>query len=136
MAIVAIDFDNTYSTFPNEFDHLRSLFQANDHEVYIVTARNEEVAPIEVDLSKFDKVIYTNGVAKAAAVRADIFIDDSPVTLCCDFIDGEPHAKPNQVLHQGYKEKHVIWHWEEDRFISYVKMPMHYIGKLIAKEST
>jgi hypothetical protein len=134
MAIIAIDFDGTYSRFPEEFDRLREMFQAGGNEVYIVTARNKEKSPITVDLSQFDKVVYTNGIAKANAVRADIFIDDNPVTLACNFIDGEPHAKPNLVLHQGHKEKHVLWNWEKDRFVSYIKTPMTYIEKQV-KES-
>jgi len=123
MAIIAIDYDDTYSSYSDEFDSLRKLFQSKGHEVYIVTARDKNKTPIEDDLSSFDKVIYTSGKAKAGEVRADIYIDDSPVTLCCDFIPGEPHAKPGKALHQGYKDKHILWNWEEDRFVSYIKKP-------------
>jgi len=121
--VLAIDYDDTYSSFPDEFDILRTIFQSKGHTVYIVTARDKTYAPIEKDLSLFDGIIYTAGKAKAAVVRADIWIDDSPVTLCCDFVDGEPHAKPGDALHQGYKNKHILWNWEEDRFVSYIKKP-------------
>jgi hypothetical protein len=119
--ILAIDYDDTYSAFPKEFDALRKMFQKSGHKVYIVTARDKKTEKIQDDLGKFDKVFYTAGKAKAAAVRADIWIDDNPVTLCCDFVAGEPHAKPNEPLHQGYKGKHILWNWEEDRFCSYTK---------------
>jgi hypothetical protein len=121
--ILAIDYDDTYSEFPNEFNILRKIFQKKGHKVYIVTARNEDTEKINEDLSKFDKIFYTAGKAKAATVRADIWIDDNPVTLCCDFIKGEPYAKPKDPLHQGYKGKHILWNWEEDRFCSYIKKP-------------
>jgi hypothetical protein len=121
--ILAIDYDDTYSTFRDEFNMLRKVFQKKGHKVFIVTARCENIEPIKEDLSKFDEIHYTSGKAKAATVRADIWIDDNPVTLCCDFIKGEPHAKPNEPIHQGYKGKHILWNWEEDRFCSYVKKP-------------
>ena len=119
--ILAIDYDETYSLFPAEFDMVRKVFQAQGHKVMIVTARDKKVMPIEDDLGLFDEVVYTAGKAKASVVRADIWIDDNPVTLCCDFVMGEPHAKPGAPLHQGYKGKHIVWNWEEDRFVSYVK---------------
>lgn len=121
--ILAIDYDNTYSSYPREFSQLRELFQKQGHEVFIVTARDKKTERIEEDLSAFDHVFYTAGKAKASVVRADIFIDDSPVTLCCNFVPGEPHAIPERALHQGYKHNHVLWNWEEDRFVSYVKKP-------------
>jgi len=121
--ILSIDYDQTFSDYPEEFTILRELFQAKGHEVYIVTARDENKEPIQEDLSAFDKVIYTAGKAKAAEVRADIYIDDSPVTLCCDFIPGEAHAKPGKAIHQGYKDKHILWNFEEGKFVSYIKKP-------------
>lgn len=127
--ILAIDYDQTFSDYPEQFTKIREMFQAIGAEVYLVTARNEETEKIGAkhakDLEGFDKIIYTAGKAKAGAVRADIFIDDSPVTLCCDFIQGEPHAKPSKALHQGYKDKHILWNWEEDRFVSYIKKPFN-----------
>ena len=122
--ILAIDYDDTYSTFPEEFDELRKLFQRKGHKVFLVTARNEEKEAINPkELEGFDKVVYTDGKAKASEVRADIWIDDNPVTLCCDFVQGEPHAMPAKPLHQGYKHKHILWNWEKDRFASYIKKP-------------
>lgn len=118
--ILAIDYDNTYSAFPEHFSKLREMFQKDGHKVFIVTARDASEEPIEDDLSKFDLVFYTAGQAKAHVVRADIWIDDSPVTLCCDFVPGEAHAKPSVALHQGYKDTHILWNYEEGKFVSYV----------------
>ena len=118
--ILAIDYDNTYSSYPEEFDNLRQMFQKKGHKVFIVTARNEKDEPIEDDLSKFDRVFYTSGQAKAHVVRADIWVDDSPVTLCCDFVPKKAHAVPSHALHQGYKDTHILWNYEDGKFVSYV----------------
>jgi hypothetical protein len=118
--ILAIDYDNTFSSYPEEFTALREMFQKNGHKVFIVTARDEKVEPIEVDLSGFDRVFYTSGQAKAHVVRADIWIDDSPVTLCCDFVPKKAHAVPSHALHQGYKDTHILWNYEDGKFVSYV----------------
>lgn len=118
--ILAIDYDNTYSSYPEHFDELREMFQKDGHKVFIVTARNKRKERIPVDLSKFDEVFYTDGKAKASVVRADIWIDDSPVTLCCDFIPGAAHAEPTKAIHQGYKDTHILWNWEEGKFVSYI----------------
>ena len=119
--IIAIDYDGTYSRFPNQFNLLRESFQSIGAKVYIVTARCEELTPIEEDLSAFDKIIYTNGVAKANAVRADIFIDDNPVTLTHSFVPNKPYAEPADVLHQGHKGDHIVWVLEEGKYCSYTK---------------
>lgn len=118
--ILAIDYDNTFSSYPEEFTALREMFQKNGHKVFIVTARDEKVEPIEDDLSGFDRVFYTSGQAKAHVVRADIWIDDSPVTLCCDFVPKKAHAVPSHALHQGYKDTHILWNYEDGKFVSYV----------------
>jgi hypothetical protein len=119
--ILAIDYDNTFSDYKQEFTALRIMFQENGHKVFIVTARNAEKEPIpEEDCIGFDRVFYTSGKAKAHVVRADIWIDDSPVTLCCDFVPGEAKAKPSHALHQGYKDTHVLWNYEDGKFVSYV----------------
>jgi len=127
--ILAIDYDQTFGDYPEEFTELRKMFQKNGHTVYLVTARDEEKEKIDSkhdDLLKgFDRIIYTAGKAKAAEVRADIFIDDNPITLCCDFVQGQPAAVPSRALHQGYKNKHILWNWEKDRFCSYIKKPFN-----------
>ena len=87
----------------------------------MVTARNEKLEPIDSKhLKGFDKIFYTSGKAKATIVRADIWIDDSPVTLCCDFVPGAAHAEPSKAIHQGYKDTHILWNWEEGKFVSYI----------------
>lgn len=119
--IIAIDYDNTFTIFPKQFTELRKSFQKEGHKVFIVTARNEHLEPIpEKHTEGFDLIFYTNGKAKATIVRADIWIDDSPVTLCCDFIPGAAHAQPSKAIHQGYKDTHILWNWEDDKFVSYV----------------
>lgn len=124
--ILAIDYDQTFSDFPEHFTKVREMFQKDGHQVFLVTARNEETEKInDASLVGFDRVVYTSGKAKACEVRADIWIDDNPVTLCMDFVQGEPHAMPGKPLHQGYKQKHILWNWEQDRFVSYVKKPFN-----------
>ena len=121
--ILAIDYDSTYSAFPEEFDALREMFQMRGHSVFIVTARLEQ-NKIDADLSKFDKVVYTNGKAKASVVHADIFIDDCPITLCCDFIPNQANAIPANDLYQNYNNEKYLWHFEEDGvFRSYKQTP-------------
>lgn len=96
--IIAIDYDNTFTLFPKQFTELRESFQKDGHKVFIVTARNKDLEPIPFkDTNGFDKVFYTDGKAKATVVRADIWIDDSPVTLCCDFVPGAAHASPSKA---------------------------------------
>jgi len=127
--ILAIDYDQTFGDYPEEFTELRKMFQKKGHSVYLVTARNEVNEKIDSKhdhlLKGFDKIIYTGGKAKAAEVRADIFIDDNPITLCCNFVQGQPDAVPARALHQGYKDKHILWNWEKDRFCSYIKKPFN-----------
>jgi hypothetical protein len=120
MAEIAIDYDNTYTLFKEEIDVFVKALKSNGHSVHLVTARDEETSKITEDLSIFDHIFYTAGKAKASVVRADLFLDDSPVTLCCDFVPGAAHATPSKALHQGYKETHVLWNWEEGKFVSYV----------------
>jgi len=132
MAEIAIDYDNTYSSFKEEIDVFVKALKKNGHSVHLVTARNEKLEPIDDDLSIFDHVFYTDGRAKASVVRADLFVDDSPVTLCCDFVPGAAHAEPSRALHQGYKDTHILWNFEEGKFVSYVTKqfnPNHIKGK-------
>ena len=79
--VLAIDYDQTFSDYPEQFTKVREMFQSIGAEVYLVTARDEETERIDPKhdaiLSGFDKIIYTSGKAKAGFVRADIFIDDS-----------------------------------------------------------
>jgi len=116
--IIAIDYDGTYERFPYQFNKLRENFQEIGAEVYIVTARCENTEKIMDDLSKFDKIIYTCNKAKASVVNADVFIDDNPVTLCCDmlFNDDETSGTPSNNLYQIYDNEHWNWHWKTDKF--------------------
>lgn len=120
MAIIALDYDDTYNRFPIIFDKLRDGFHDEGHKVFIVTARNEDRSPIEEDLSKFDGVIYTDGKAKASVIKADIYIDDSPVTVSCtmefDIENKEIRACPSNRISHIYNEEHYDWVWKEDHF--------------------
>ena len=113
--IIAIDYDGTYSRFPDQFNLLRKSFQSIGAEVYIVTARCEELTPIEEDLSAFDGILYTCNKAKAACIDADIFVDDNPITLCTNmnFTNGAK-AFPSSNLHQTWDGKQHFWHWNKD----------------------
>ena len=118
---IAIDYDGTYSRFPEQFNVLRESFQKIGAKVCIVTARCKQLHQIEDDLSAFDEVIYTCNQAKAEVVEADIFIDDNPITLCCTMtFDGGNvvDAKPASNLYQLYNNDEWRWHWTEDRFIA------------------
>lgn len=42
MTVIAIDYDQTFSDYPDEFSRLRQMFQKKGHKVYLVTARSEE----------------------------------------------------------------------------------------------
>jgi len=122
MPIIAIDYDGTYARFPEQFNELRKSFQATGSKVYIVTARCQETSPILDDLSAFDDVIYTCNKAKAAVIKADIFIDDNPITLCCDLEIGDTKvdALPASNLHHVYENEDRKWHWIHDfsRFVT------------------
>lgn len=120
MSIIAIDYDGTYSSYKEEIDLFVEALKQKNHKVYLVTARNKEKEPITSDVSIFDKIFYTDGQAKAHVVRADIWLDDCPVTLCCDFVPGAAHAQPSNALHQGYKDTHILWNYEEGKFVSYI----------------
>ena len=120
MSVIAIDYDNTFSLFKEELTEFVKLLKAKGHSVHLVTARDEKLEPIDDDLSIFDIVFYTSGKAKASVVRADLWVEDSPITVCCDFVPGAAHAQPSRAIHQGYKETHILWNFEQDKFVSYV----------------
>lgn len=120
--VIAIDYDNTFTDFKEEIKVFVKELKKNGHSVHLVTARDEKTQKIDdKDIGIFDLIFYTAGKAKASVVRADIWLDDSPVTLCCDFIPGESHAEPTKAIHQGYKNTHILWNWEDNRFVSYIK---------------
>jgi hypothetical protein len=128
--VVAIDYDNTFTLFKNEIKVFVKALKQNRHSVHLVTARDKETQEIkDKDIEIFDLVFYTDGKAKASVVRADLWLEDSPVTLCCNFVPGESHAEPSKAIHQGYKDTHILWNWEENRFVSYVKRKIYNIQK-------
>ena len=85
--LIALDFDGTYTADPELWDMFIENVRARGHEIIIATMRiegMEEDAVLGFGLDKkVDKIIYTNRLAKKAAVRKqykdpDIWIDDNP----------------------------------------------------------
>jgi len=76
---LALDYDKTYTADPAMWDEFIQLAQGHGHEVKIVTMRYpHEAIDVSVD------VVYTSRKAKASAVNADIWIDDSPAWIFQD----------------------------------------------------
>jgi hypothetical protein len=83
VALIALDYDGTYTVDPEMWDDFIVRAQRRGHTVKIVTMRfdtpNERIEPpcgIEV--------VYTSRKAKARAFKADIWVDDSPHWLVSD----------------------------------------------------
>ena len=78
--LLALDYDNTYTADPAMWDDFIQLAQDHGHEVKIVTMRHphEPVAGLQIE------IVYTGRKAKASAVSADIWIDDSPAWIFQD----------------------------------------------------
>ena len=72
--LIALDYDKTYTADPALWDSFVYLAQSRGHTVKIVTMRRPDEA---IDTNIAD-VVYTSRKAKAAVIRADIWIDDSP----------------------------------------------------------
>lgn len=107
--LVAIDYDNTFTRFKKEIIIFIKELKKNGHKVHLVTARNEKQEKIaDKDIEIFDLIFYTNGKANASIVRANIWLEDSPVTFCCDFIPVKSHAEPTKAIHQEYKNAHIL----------------------------
>ena len=78
--LLALDYDKTYTADPAMWDGFIQLAQDHGHEVKIVTMRHphEPVAGLQIE------IVYTGRKAKASAVSADIWIDDSPAWIFQD----------------------------------------------------
>lgn len=87
---IALDFDGTYSADPDFWDNYLALCERYDHEIRIVTARDERFdrTAALAELEKRIPVIYCRGVAKQWYLThfgdgfvPDIWIDDRPQSI-------------------------------------------------------
>jgi hypothetical protein len=87
--IIAIDYDNTYTTDPELFNKIILLFQESGHTVICVTGRDNDSETVDPVLNTIGKQVgednceFTCGAlkknaAKIAGFDVDIWIDDTP----------------------------------------------------------
>lgn len=81
---IALDFDETFTLDENFWEHFISMSKMSGHEVKFVTYRSDRWENSDI-LNASEKlgidVIFTNGKQKANFYDADVWIDDSPVTI-------------------------------------------------------
>lgn len=97
---IALDYDETYTADPNLWTGFIAMAKALGHEVFFVTYRYEpdEGTSYNDDIKKSAEVneieiVYTHGQQKAGVVYADIWIDDTPLTI--------PVASDLRDMHKG-----------------------------------
>ena len=81
---IALDFDETFTTDPELWAEFIDLAKHRGHEVTFVTYRDHrwDVDDIMQVASELDiSVIFTAGKQKSTAFKADVWIDDDPVTI-------------------------------------------------------
>lgn len=81
---IAVDYDETYTSDPKLFELFVLLAKERGHEVKFVTYRQAKWGndDIHADAEYLDiDVIFTEGRQKQHVYDADIWIDDSPVTI-------------------------------------------------------
>lgn len=88
---IAIDYDDTYTLAPDEWDHVILLFKVWGHDIRCVTARSstEDRTEALVQLERRIPVIYCNGVAKESVCRflgwePQVWVDDKPRSVIED----------------------------------------------------
>lgn len=95
MALIALDFDETYTLLPDLWDAFIDLSKASGHSVVIVTARHDRQDCLGADDNsdivdlcnrKNISVIYCSQKPKRAFCESldynfDIWIDDSPESI-------------------------------------------------------
>ena len=84
--IISVDYDGTYSAAPSTFDMIITEFQANGHTCIIVTARDKDLHPVNVNTNLALDVYYTSGELKdpfmaAKGIEVDIWIEDRPQSV-------------------------------------------------------
>jgi hypothetical protein len=90
--ILAIDFDNTYTTAPELWDQVIRLFQEAGHTVICITGRTENMSqPVLDTIGKLVPVIFAGKdwkrtAAKNHGYQVDIWIDDIPEMIGKQFV--------------------------------------------------
>lgn len=84
--IIALDYDETYSDAPMLFKPFVKLAKEQGHSVTFVTYRDGRYIEYndDIEMDAFDlgiDVVYTGGKQKSHVFKADIWIDDSPITI-------------------------------------------------------
>ena len=87
LLVFGIDMDDTISAAPELFEKMIDLIKSFGHDVWIVTARNEnDWCPL---LKKFeekvDQVVFSSTRAKEDIAEVDIWIDDFPLSITHGF---------------------------------------------------
>lgn len=111
---IAVDYDDTFTADKVMFTNIINLFLCASHEVVFVTYRcgsyvknihDIENKDIETDANELDiSIIYTSGNQKQHCYDADIWIDDSPITIPCyqDLFDMQNGCKINRDTQKLY----------------------------------
>ena len=80
---IALDYDDTFSKYPEFWSKVSTLAEISGHDIRIVTARHHKLDKLNLDLP----IIYCNGVAKAwwchhyEDFDPDVWIDDKPKSV-------------------------------------------------------
>lgn len=93
---IALDYDLTYTEDRELWNMFIELAQSKGHIVTFVTYRDSRWGNEDIlsDASKLGiEVVFTNGKQKEGVFRADIWIDDDPVTI--------PVASKLSDMHNG-----------------------------------
>lgn len=105
--IIGIDFDDTITRAPELWLQIISLLRANGHQVHVVTYRDPEWTPEDLEFlkGKVDSMNFTSLTAKDEFCRSkglyiDIWIDDTPMAINHDLINGtfKRPDKPGLIL--------------------------------------
>lgn len=81
---IAVDYDDTYTADPDLFIWLINFARAGGHEVAFVTSRSENVDNDDIKRDAMIlgiDIIFCGAVQKHEVYPADIWIDDSPITI-------------------------------------------------------
>ena len=89
MKVICIDYDGTYTHFPELLDCIVDKSKSLGYKVILATMRyeHEEDLGIKSIRSKVDQVIFTQRKAKLPfllmmGIKVDIWIDDHPEWIC------------------------------------------------------
>lgn len=84
---ISIDYDNTFTSIPNELNIFVNILKLQGHTVIVTTCRNQWTddmlwVPVPPDVP----IIYAGGdfkqkAAEKAGYKVDIWIDDHPGTI-------------------------------------------------------